>query len=83
MKSIEANMEELKYIVKLEDFNNRSLEDIIELYRSGYILEDTQFQPSIQQLQLPSYSSSIVVFLVGTLAGLALMLLLRGKLEQK
>lgn len=76
-------MEELKYIVKLEDFNNRSLEDIIELYRSGYILEDTQFQPSIQQLQLPSYSSSIVVFLVGTLAGLALMLLLRGKLEQK
>ena len=70
-------------IIKLDDFNNRSLDDIIELYRSGYILEDIQIKPSVQQLQIPGYSSSMAVFLAGALAGLALMLILRGKLKRK
>lgn len=71
-------------IIKIEDLNNRSLDDIIELYRSGYVLEDTRFQPSIQQLQLPSFSSSITVFLIGALAGLTIMLTLRRvKIEMK
>ena len=72
----------MEKILKLEDFNNRSLDDIIELYRSGYILESAQ--PSIQQMQIqqmqwPSYSTSIAVLLAGTLTGLALILILRRK----
>ena len=71
----------MENIIKLEDFNNKSLDDIIELYRSGYILEDTQ--PSIQQMQLssqlPSYSTAIAIFLAGALAGLTITLILRRK----
>lgn len=66
----------MENIIKLEDFNNKSLDDIIELYRSGYILEGTQ---SIQQIQLPSYSTAIAIFLAGTLVGLAITLILRRK----
>lgn len=73
----------LTNIIKIEDLNNRPLDDIIELYRSGYVLEDTRFQPSIQKLQLPSYSTSIVVFSAGALAGLLLMLTLRRKPKKK
>lgn len=67
-------------IIKLEDFNNRSLDDIIELYRSGYILEGTQpsiKQMQIQQMQLPSYSTAIAVVLAGILAGLVITLVLK------
>ena len=71
----------MENIIKLADFNNKSLDDIIELYRSGYILEDTQ--PSIQQMQLssqlPSYSTAIAIFLAGALAGLTITLILRRK----
>jgi hypothetical protein len=69
-------------IIKLEDFNDRSLDDIIELYRSGYILEGAQ--PSIQQMQIqqmqwPSYSTAIAVLLAGTLMGLVITLALKRK----
>ena len=73
----------LTNIIKIEDLNNRSLDDIITLYRSGYVLEDTKFQSSIQQLQLPSLSTSIVVLSAGALSGLVLMLILRRKPKKK
>lgn len=72
----------MEKIIKLEDFSNKPLDDIIELYRSGYILEGTQ--PSIQQMQIqqmqwPSYSTAIAVVLAGTLIGLVITLALKRK----
>ena len=95
----------MEKIIKLEDFNNKSLDNIVELYRSGHVLENTystdekmQYstevdycpattqstvktiaQSSIQQMQLPSYSTATITFIVGTLAGLGMILILRRK----
>lgn len=69
----------MEKILKLEDFNNRSLDDIIELYRSGYILENAQSSIQQMQTQWPSYSTAIAVFLAGTLIGLTIILVLKRK----
>ena len=80
-------------IIKLEDFNNKPLDDIIALYTCGYMLENSyteninqpiyqpvqSSQPSIQKLQtMPSLSLLVGgVLLAGIAAGVTLMLLLR------
>ena len=67
----------MRKIIKLEDFNNRSLDNIIELYRAGYHIEGAQ--PSIQEMQLPSRSTVVAVVLAGALTGLVITLILRRK----
>jgi hypothetical protein len=75
----------MEKIIKLEDFNNKSLDNIIELYRYGHVLEGTQStikavtQQQIQQLQLPSYSTSIITILAGALVGLVVTSILKRK----
>lgn len=41
-------------ILRLGDFSNKSLDDIIDLYANGYRLEDQSLVGNIQYLQTPT-----------------------------
>lgn len=72
-------------IVKLEDFNNNSLDNLVELYRHGYILEGTESSnidtDNINTLQQQNYIPSIgvlgAVFIGGLTIGALIMLTVR------